>query len=261
MARLKTRARQPRTDAKGTPIPVRRPRKPPVPLLAPDQALPDSLPAKSTAITTIRAAFKDFETSVGGRDALTTLLLHVEGLAGSGLQLLQLIGDPAWAHTPLATLCADSNVSLAELWGLYRQALLARAELKKLRQLEQNVEATFDDIDRYCRDHQVPCPTCYGSGQLETRRCYSCGGTGSVQAVSSIDHQRLALELLGFLKKPGFGVQVNTQVNTTNAPAQPTGGLVALQQAVGAILDQKAKARAALPAPIVDADVVESPSS
>ena len=215
---------------------------------------PEFDPAKRS----VRDAVNQLEEAIGGRPSLIQALSTSEDVEAG--YLLGLVADPRNDGKTLATLCYQANITPAQLLRTYRSAVYAKAQVLAIHEVASAAQPVTRDLMRRAQNHYRICDACHGTGV----ECKRCGGSGEILVDASLDHQRIALDLLGLLPKGG-GPNV-TQVNQFASSVTATGVLpfTTLQLAVQQILREeppppqlKEGTRAAEPvAPVVDAVVV-----
>lgn len=211
----------------------------------------------------VRAAVKQLEAAIGGRQALVDAFLAAPPDDDGYDLLLGAIADPRNDHKPLATLLDESGFTPGDLLKLYRSATVARAQVLAIHEVAAEVPHVTRDVMRRAQNHYRLCPHCANTGQVwepildakgkptgdrQKVVCEACEGTGQVLAEASLDHQKLALDMAGMLQKAGPStlVHVDNSQQTAFVSALP---FAQLQRAVQKVLDPPSPAPLALPTP------------
>lgn len=219
------------------------------------------------------------EEAVGGRDALVGDLLTAPDLSPRMLNLIQLAFDPRFASYDLGWLCAKADITPGEVFLCFRDAAAAKAQLLTLQKVADKIPEIVASLLTQAIDHEDACFICAGTGTVtEVRKakkgqpppepeqipCKACRGLGLVKVKGDLDVQKIALEVVGVLKKstaPTVNVNQSSTSNTLNVgrgspDAVALGGLAQLQQAVSGILFGRDAIRrpAPPPDPVIDAE-------
>lgn len=186
------------------------------------------------------------EQAMGGRDALVAALVHAPK-SKSLDYLLGLVGDPQYATTPIATLCAMGGITAGELIEGYKSGVLHKAQALSTKAIGEHLPAVVEETMRLAMQHEDDCTACQGLGCLTPEPseadpnpgpidCPVCGGCGRLRYDGDLEHKKLALSLGKMLDKgAGVNVQVNQQQN--NYGGGVAGGtLERMQEAADRIL-------------------------
>lgn len=194
-------------------------------------------------------AVETFATLVGGRTGL------VESLAiGTGApeidKLVNLLLDPRYKRYSVRRLCGVVGLTVTDLFTAYRKAALMRAHIQATHTIAAKIPPVVEDVMTRAVPQPIVCDVCKGLGSLETKACWKCQGTGQTQSEPDLDRQKLALELGHLIEKKGGGLIVQqNQIAAGAMVAGGTGVLEQLQQAVGELLFNPTRVRAASPRP------------
>lgn len=205
---------------------------------------------------TAAPAIQAFEKLLGGRAGLAADLLLSPDLTPTIRRVLELIYDPRFDREPLGRLCAKAGLTPGEFFAAFRDAAIAKAHVQALQKLADALPQLTVDLLTQAVHHEETCHRCEGEttitvtmkakrrGQppIDTiKTCPTCRGTGLVRVKADLETQKIALELIGLLKKSG-GITLTQQQLTMSAKPSldasesPLGGLAQLQQAVSGIL-------------------------
>lgn len=216
------------------------------------------------------AALAQLEEALGGRDKLVEALITAPPEAECD-RLLGLVADPRNDGRSLASLCGEVNLTLGEFLRLYRDARVAKAQVLALHEVAEKAPTVVRDVMRRAENHYRVCDTCHSTGEVtrivkagdgtpagpHTETCTECGGIGEVLVDASLDHQKLALDLVGLVTKGGPSTVIdNSRTSVTQITAVP---FAQLQKAVQKVLDPGSPLLLASP-PIEAAVVAPSPA-
>jgi hypothetical protein len=197
----------------------------------------------------LREALDRFEEALGGRDLLVEALLLAPPDPDRDA-LMGLLADPQNDYRTLGTIAGDLNFSAGEVLALFRDGERAKAQILALHEVTSQAPAVARDVMRRAQNHYRLCTGCNGSGEVwdqpknkagdpigdavKVAHAY-CDGTGQILVDASLDHQKIALDLVGLLSKGGPG----TVVNVDASQQMLVGALpfAQLQKAVQKVLD------------------------
>ncbi len=226
----------------------------------------------------LATAIDKIEEAAGGRSGLLEAL---SGLPASDdlAYVFGLIAAPDNDARKLSELCHAGDVSLGELLEALKKGVHARALVQAALTIAQHTPAVVADVMTRAQPHFVVCATCRGEQTVrdqeftpdrkkgETFRthaprieCEACRGTGKVETVPDIDHQKLALDLAQLLPGKSPLVTVDNRKLDVHTHAGPTAqSFGAHMAAVDQILHRSGRA---LPDEtddvVADGDVVEA---
>lgn len=209
-------------------------------------------------------AIRRFEEALGGRESLVETLISSPELTEDQQRIVGILADPRSDATTLGVLCKKAGILPGQLFKLYRDAAIAKAHIEVIHRTASKIGEVAEDILRRSLPHESPCETCKGIGQLTDEPtkgnpnpspypCHACSGRGIQKVDSSLEHQKIALTLVGTLKQGGGGIQVTNQIAAPQTTIHTGGSLVQLQQALQATLFKR-------PTRVIDADP-EEPSN
>lgn len=163
---------------------------------------------------TTRTILDRLEDSVGGRENFIDTL-GLQTLDKKQEHFLRLLCDPARARHSILTIARDAGLLPVQVLDMYRKASFVKAEALAMGHLQEKMLDIVEDLTSKSVDAKIDCPRCWGEGfESEGVKCAVCLGRGQIMRPSDLDHQKVALEVGGLLKKgPGVAVQVNQQVN------------------------------------------------
>lgn len=164
----------------------------------------------------IKRALDQVEQAIGGRDVFIDVI-SLASLDKKQEHFLRLLCDPIRRNDNLATIAHDAGILPTQVMGLFREASFAKAHAIAMGQLAEKVPAIVADLSAKAVDEIVTCPECLGTTDQGDEPCEKCHGRGTILRQGDLDHQKVALELSGLLKKgPGVNVQVQ-QNNISNS--------------------------------------------
>lgn len=212
------------------------------PSLRPDRALtPEEADLSSAAVDA-------FTVALGGRDVLLDTLAIADGTPEVH-KIVTLLLDPRYGGWSLRRICAQAGLTIADLFGAYRKALVVKAHLQATRVVTEHLVAVVDDVMKRAQPYEITCPPCRGTGTYTpepSKRvpnptpgpCEPCQGTGRLLQTPDLDRQKVALELGQLLQqRGGLTVQQNNLSLPGGGGAIGTpGALEQLQQAVHEVL-------------------------
>lgn len=255
-----------------------------------------STPPAGPLHQTLRAQrhIQKVERDLGGRELIIAELLTAPALAPAVRSLLEFLYDPRFDQQPLGVLCDRAGLSPGQVFDAFRDATMSKAHLHAIRLVAAKIPVIIADLLTASVDHEEVCPICDGAKIMlapkskkalaadpdadpyEDRPCRRCRQTGQIKVKGDPDQQKIALELIGLLKKP-TGIQITNTNQTVNQSASITASeagasLFDLQKAVAAVVHRRsiilretdqAGAPSADPtstplSPVVDATLVES---
>jgi hypothetical protein len=204
-------------------------------------------------------AITAFEKALGGRKALTEVLLLADGSSPETDLLLSLLADTGFEKVPLTRICRDAGLSLRDLIKTFDAAVLVRAHLRAKIAIADRLVPVVEDVMRRAAPHEDPCGACHGVGTIGPPQaadappmlCHQCRGRGTIPQTPDLDRQKLALEI-GQLTQKSAGISLTQQTLVQpQAPlAYAPGAFDAFQQAIAEVMNTR-------PAPVVDADPVD----
>lgn len=181
-------------------------------------------------------AIDTFVKAVGGREQLIDVLT-VSTAAPEIDRVVTYLLDPRYTHWSLRKLCRLAGITVADLFGAYKKAVIARAHVQAAHIIASRLPPIVEDVMNRAAPVPIVCPACHGEADRR-ETCPVCRGTGASLSEPELERQKLALEL-GHLteRKGGLIVQQNTGVITgPTLVAHGSGALEQLQQAVGELL-------------------------
>jgi hypothetical protein len=236
---------------------------PAVTTIAPERPIHPNCPPSEAEITSA----KNFERALGGRLHLIEELASSPDLTPDLDKLLPILGDPANDTKPLALICHSVGLRPGDLFRVFKEATIARANILAIQQAADALPTIMADVLEQSVSKIETCPKCQGSGSLTLPPtdqrpvaipydCPICNGKGEVRVMADLDRQKMVFEMTGLLKKSGIAVGItnNTQINNPGAGgnAQVSGGLESLQQAIAQTLhgvDRRPDLESEAPAP------------
>jgi len=204
------------------------------------QPSPSSLNSKPERVV---ETLSRLEKELGGRLALVRAL-SLAPPSGERDYLIGMLGDPAYDHLSLSTLCDQANLPIGDLLQLYRQAMLAVGQARSARIIGREVEGTVKDVMRRSAPYGEPCERCRGTGSVTPeptedtpnpapQPCHVCQGKGERPCLPDLDRQKVALELAGLISRKGPQTFI-TQQQQVLAPTLPS--LLTVQQETESVL-------------------------
>ncbi len=113
------------------------------------------------------------------------------------VRLLQMRGDPAFAHFSLAKLCQRVGLTTIDLLNAFRNFQVLRGIIEMSRVAPEVMANVAEDA----RSRMETCKGCQGKGMIDTRRCPQCEGEGQVRVPGSHRARKLLFEALGLIGK------------------------------------------------------------
>lgn len=186
--------------------------------------------------TEANQALRAFEQGVGGRQKLVETLQYA-ALTTEQSQIVGMIADPRNDNKSLGTICRSAKINFGQLLQLFKDAGFIRAQLAAFEKVWDGLPAVAGDVMMRSIPHDMECQGCLGTKEVtikvmepdsegrkhpidKTVPCGFCRGTGLIKVIPDLEHQKVALEIGGILKK-GQGIQVGVQVNTGGALVTP----------------------------------------
>lgn len=171
-----------------------------------------ALTARMRAVTPAEeATFAVLEREVGGRQALVTALMAAE-LSHDQSVVVGMLADPLNDSASLAKVCAQGNVSFAQLMKIFQGAALAKGQMKAIARVAEKLP----DVAAAVMEDALPslrvCPLCDGLAEMPGEptpddpnpppvRCKTCRGKGQVAFKPDTDVRKMALQIGGLLDK------------------------------------------------------------
>lgn len=195
--------------------------------------------------TAVQTSVAAFEKAIGGRPALIEAL--ASGAESPDVQaVLRIIADPHYDRWTLARICQKAGITPWQLFSAFKSAAIARAHVLALLEGANRTPQVTKEIFDSAVKHEETCTACNGLGTIVSEptkkdpnpppaTCLHCNGVGTLWVPGSLEHQKLALDLVGLVKKSG-GVQIAVPITNNLPGSQPGGSLEQLQQAVSTIL-------------------------
>lgn len=206
-------------------------------------------------------AIETFVDVLGGREKLIETLAVATDDAQVN-QVMVLLLDPRYDGLDLRRLCAMANLTIADFFGAFRKAMVARAHVQAISIVTDNLLPVVEDVMKRAAPFEVACYTCGGGGQMPDPdakesgpmvTCPQCRGAGKLLQLPDLDRQKLALELAQLVQqKGGINILQQNMQAPSDAPRPASvapGGLEALQQVVRDMLARP---------PVLDAEVVSA---
>ncbi len=228
-----------------------------LPITLVPRPLPATAARKRKIPDVLHQTLHAYEAAMGGRQALIQALSVGEN-DPEVEEVLVALALPEHDALSLATICARAGITPGQLFRAVQAAALARAKvLATLTVADRTPEIVRQALDHAVL-HEEVCESCNGTGTYtadptprnpnpQPQPCTSCRGLGVLKVGPTIEHQKMALEMAGLLKKAA-GINVNNNMITPPAP-RPSDSLDALQQAISDVMYGRAGA--------VDAEVTD----
>lgn len=193
----------------------------------------------------------EFEHALGGRTALISSL-SIDATP-EVKDLVDMLMDPRYDKKSLGWLASKVNISLTDLLRVYRNGVLAKAQIIASQKIAAALPDVVADVMKRAVPYQEDCAGCDATGKMTVRptkkvpepdpaqvSCTICRGKGTITRLPDLDRQRLALEIGELLKSPKGGPTMLQQFNIGTAAASSgdanPGSLERMQQAVTDIL-------------------------
>lgn len=188
------------------------------------------------------AAFATVEAELGGREKLVAAL-SLAKLSERERQVVGMIADPDNDGRSLARICAQGEIGLGRLLGIFREAVLARGQVIAITRIAQKVP----DVAAAVMEDATPgwriCLACLGAKQVEEKNpdtkemelvpCGRCNGRGEVYHRPDHDVQKTALQISGLLDKGGAKITTIVAQQQTGGGGSPDTGM--FDQLMGAL--------------------------
>jgi hypothetical protein len=211
------------------------------------------------------AALNQLEEAVGGREQIaTSLQISQQPLTVEEEILMNLLADPANQARSLASLCGQTGITIGRVLEMFSKAEGAQAYAKSLSRIYKKLPDVVGDVMDRALPKMKTCMPCKGMGKFTVSKegealeqeCLNCGGEGSIEQEPQLDRQKVALQLGGFMKeKAGVNITSTTNNVSQNMTLNVVKSTPDFRTATDRLLyPHKEKA---LPAPAVDAEVVE----
>jgi len=182
--------------------------------------------------TEANQALRAFEVGVGGRAKLVETLQYAT-LTDEQSLIVGMIADPQNDRKALGTICRSAKINFGQLLQLFKDAGFIRAQLAAFEQVWNGLPRVAGDVMMRAVPHSVECQACLGTKVVTIKvkgadgkkidqevPCRFCKGTGQITVIPDLEHQKVALEIGGLLKKGG-AIQVGVQVNNQGALVGP----------------------------------------
>lgn len=193
----------------------------------------------------VQISVDKFEAAIGGRPKLVEALAAAE-TAPEVQTILGILGDPQYDTWPLVRICREAGITPGQLFSAFKAAAIARATVLAMLAAADAIPAVTQEVLKTAVPHDAPCRTCNGTGTIHpepTKKdptptpttCHSCQGVGSFRVDGSLDHQQMAFELTGLIKKSS-GTTVAVQTNVQPTTVVSGGYLEQIQQAGSELL-------------------------
>ncbi len=113
------------------------------------------------------------------------------------VRLLQMMGDPAFAHFSLGKLCQRVGLTSIDLLNAFRNYQLLRGIVE----MSRVVPEIMADVAEDARSRMGICKGCEGERTVNTRRCPQCEGDGQVRVPGDYRARKSMFEALGLIGK------------------------------------------------------------
>lgn len=212
----------------------------------------------------LERAIANFETQIGGREALVETLIQHD--SPEIHYTVGLLADPSNDRYSLAKICEMGGISFGTLLRQFRDADGARAAIEAFRRVNRALPALAEDIMYRAIPHPIDCHSCSGDGyvrkplpdgKFEQIECKKCAGTGLTASEPTVERQKLAAEIGRLLPKtPQIAVNTQNNVQTNNfASANDFRAFRTASDAV--IFGQAARKTSQLALPDRDPDILD----
>lgn len=200
--------------------------------------------AKDLPATAIVEAIENFETAVGGRERLVSVLQHCPE-ASVGFNLVQkLLSDPTFAEFALnkggtevarytlTELCYKHKIPLSTVVAAFKDAQTSKLAIEALNTLSEQAQKVVSQVAVGATDRYDVCYMCEGTcriwrignegewllnedGEHQTQLCHICRGTGKTFKEHDPQNRKLFLQITGILedKKTPLVQQTFNQAN------------------------------------------------
>lgn len=197
----------------------------------------------------IREAFTNFETAIGGREALVSVLMHCPPTSVGGQMIGKLLVDPEFTSTnayTLQVLCKKHKLPFNAMVQAFRDAKLAQVAIATLNQVAGHVPEVVEQLVVDATNRWEGCTICDGTGRIHrineagefahdsegspiTQLCFDCRGKGRKYVRHDFANRSKLLDLAGLRPDKGPLVQqtFNQQANIAalgNAAFMPGDG-------------------------------------
>lgn len=181
--------------------------------------------------TEANQALRAFEEGVGGRAKLVENLQYAT-LTDEQSIIVGMIADPQNDRKALGTICRAAKINFGQLLQLFKDAGFIKAQLAAFEKVWEGLPRVAGDVMMRSIPHQIECQACFGTKEVTVKEkvdgkdiekqipCRFCRGTGQITVIPDLEHQKVALEIGGLLKR-GQGIQVGVQVNNSGALVSP----------------------------------------
>lgn len=206
----------------------------------------------------LREAFTNFETAVGGREALIEVLAHCPPTSVGASMVNRLLVDPAFVEThanTLFALCKKHKLSFNLVVQAFRDAKLAKVAIDTLNQVAKEVPTVVEQLVADSTNRWETCTTCEGEGRIPrfneqmefaydgegkllTINCMECRGKGRKFTKHDFQNRSRLLDIAGLradrspLVQQTFNQQANIGALATSNFLPGDGSFESLMQAV-----------------------------
>jgi len=181
------------------------------------------------------AALDTLEKAAGGRLAIIETMT-LSNLTPQQEHLTGLIADPRNDAKSLARICSMANITVGKFLTMLGEIKMSKAVLDAQDRVARLLPDVAEDVMQRSVVHTIECSECAGEGSIPvtsrgrnagegsppeertTLTCPGCRGKGNITVQPHLEHQKVALELSGMIKRGG-GVQVAVGVNAGITPA------------------------------------------
>lgn len=210
----------------------------------------------TVSITAIWEAIQQFESAVGGRQALITALQHCP-VTSQGYGLInKLLEDPDFlefarvndqednVRYSLAVICNRHKIPFPALVTAFKDAKTAEISIQSLTQMAAETPRIVEQLTQDAQNTYHPCHLCEGIGRIwkigsegewlldengdhMTQICHNCRGQGKIFKEHDVQNRKMLLQMVGVLedkKGPLVGITYNQNANVFKGDFLPGDG-------------------------------------